>query len=340
VNLGRYEKGYLSQTEFAVRKAKLLPIWSLQSPKHDNSMLIGEEIMAKETTNAGLIGLLCLIVVAVAPAFSLGQEIGVEAGLKAKMPESVVSTGKIVIAAFPNAPYVVQEESNVLSGVAFDLGVAIGKLLGLTAEQVVVASPAASRVGVQSGRYNFTLGPTIDTLEAEKEMDVIPWVKTSPGLLYRAQAAYNTILDFCGKAMGIVSGSVPAERNMQALAKACIAANHKEPAVSGFGDQNSMILGVEAGRIDAATVLSASALYIEKVRAGRLKAFVADSDIFGIGQYSGILLRKGDPLSEIVVQAMQKLLTDGSYAAIMDKYNIKALAMSKIELNPLSASAR
>ena len=296
--------------------------------------------MAKETTNAGLIGLLCMIVVAVAPAVSHGQEIGVEAGLKAKLPKSVVSTGKIVVSAFPNAPFIVQEENNALSGAAFELAEAIAKVFGITAEQTVVASTAASRVGVQSGRYSFTMGPHIDTLETEKEMDVIPWVKTSPGLLFRAQENYNQILDFCGKAIAIVSGSIPAERNMQALAKACAAANQKEPVVSGFSDQSAMILGVEAGRIDAATVSSASALYYEKIRASRLKAFVADSDIFGVGQYSGIFSRKGDPMSDLVTQAMHKLQAEGTYAAIMEKYNIKALAMSKIELNPLSAAAR
>jgi polar amino acid transport system substrate-binding protein len=264
------------------------------------------------------------------------QQIEADPELKAKLPETVRSTGKLVIAAFPNAPFIVQEENNVVTGAAYDLGAAIGQILGLPTEQAIVASTAASRVGVQSGRYNLTMGPNIDTADTEKEVDIIPWVKTSPGFVYRAQASFGTVLDFCGKAFGIVSGSIPAERNMQALSKACVAAGKPEQSVSGFGDQNAMILGVEAGRVDAALVSSATGLYIEKVRAGRLKAFVADSDIFGIGQYSGAVTRKGDPLSEILLAAMAKLQATRVYDAIMEKYNIKSLRVDKMALNPQS----
>jgi ABC-type amino acid transport substrate-binding protein len=256
--------------------------------------------------------------------------------LKAELPKDMASAGKAELAMFVNPPFVIQEESKPMAGAAIDLAEAIGRILGLNFQYTAVGTTAANRLGVQSGRYAFTMGPYIDSGDTEKEMDVVAWVKTSPGFVHRGGEKYGEVMDLCGKTVGIVSGSTAAERNVVALSKACVAAGKKEAAMSGFGDQNAMLLAVEASRIDAALTSSASALYYEHIRSPRLKALIAESDVFGVGQYSGIYSRKGDPLSAVLAKAMQTLQADGSYAEIMAKYNLKSLAKDKIELNPLS----
>ncbi len=266
---------------------------------------------------------------------ALAQDVAVDAAIQAKVPQAVSATGKVVNAAFPNVPYTIPQESGV-TGAGVELAAAIGQVLGLPTEQSVIANTAAARVGVQSGRYNFAMGPIIDTAEVEKELDVIPWTKTSPGFLYRAEETRNDVLEFCGVKFGIVSGSIPAERNMEALTKACAAAGKPEQEVAGYSDQNAMILALEAGRADAVLMTSAAAAYAASVRGDRLKAFMAESDIFGVGQFSGVVLKKGEPLSEVVLEAMQKLQADGVYDRIMEKYNLTGLRVEKMQLNPMT----
>jgi polar amino acid transport system substrate-binding protein len=217
---------------------------------------------------------------------------------------------------------------------------AIARVLDLTAEQSLVSSVAAARVGVQSGRYALTLGPTIDTADAEKDADVITWVKTLLGIVHRNDLAVSDVQDFCGRSIGMVGGSVPLERLMAALVKVCKAAGKPEPTVSSFGDQNAMILALEARRIEAAAMSYAAALYAEKMRAPRLKAFAPEGDVFGTALNSGLLTRKADPrLGEAVLAAMLKVKAAGLYAAILDKYNIGAIGLARIELNPITAAA-
>jgi polar amino acid transport system substrate-binding protein len=271
------------------------------------------------------------LAVLVGPDLAAAQD-----SLKSQLPADIAASGTMVISAFVNPPFYIQDENNHLVGAGFDLAEAIGAAFGLKISQVPIGSTAASRVGVLSGRYAFSMGPYNDSLQTEKEVDIIPWVKTTPGFIHNAGDSFRDVLEFCGKNVGIVSGSTAAEGVMTALAKACIAAGKQEQVKSGFGDQNAMLLGVESRRIDAALVSSASALHYEKVRAPRLKALVADTDIFGVGTYSGIFLRKDDPLSPVVLKAMQMLHANGSYAAIMAKYNLTSLAKDRMELNPLS----
>src|SRR5690606_16125967 len=109
---------------------------------------------------------------------------------------------------------------------------------------------------VESGRYDIGLGPFLDSETAEQDFDIINWIATTPGFIYRAAESYADPMDFCGMRVAIVSGSVPVERNMEALATACEAAGRPAQQVDAFGDQNAMVVGVLSGRSDAAVVSS------------------------------------------------------------------------------------
>jgi polar amino acid transport system substrate-binding protein len=259
----------------------------------------------------------------------------VDAASAAMLPQAIRDGGKLVVSTFPNAPFTVTGEDGKLFGVGIDLSAALAKTLGLEAEIEAVANVAASKVAVQSKRYALTIGPILDTPAAEKDFDVVAWVETSPGFVFPKGQTYTDVLDYCGKKLAIVSGSAATEANMEKLKAACTAAGKPEQSVDGYGDQNAMVVSVLAGRADAAVLGSASALYIAAAQPEKLDAMAAESDIFGIGQYSGLGLLKDDPaLSQAILSAMNALKANGVYDKIMDQYGILPLALDGFELNP------
>jgi polar amino acid transport system substrate-binding protein len=251
------------------------------------------------------------------------------------LPQSVRDAGTLAVSTFPNAPFTLTGEDGKLYGAGIDLSVALGKVLGLEASVEAVANVAASKVAVQSKRYALTIGPILDTPAAEKDFDVIAWVETSPGFVFAKEQSFADVMDFCGKRLAIVSGSAATEANMEKLKAACTAAGKPEQSVDGYGDQNAMIVSVLAGRADAAVLGSAGALFIADAQPEKLGALAIDSDIFGIGQYSGLGLLKDDPaLSAAILSGMSALKANGVYDQIMAQYGIAPLALDSFEMNP------
>jgi polar amino acid transport system substrate-binding protein len=253
------------------------------------------------------------------------------------VPQAIKDAGVLRLSVYGNTPYVMTNEASELFGAVIDMGSAIAATLGLDAIIEDNASVASSRVSVESGRYDIGMGPFLDSADTEAQFNIINWIKVTPGFVFRAGESYGDPLDFCGKSLAMVSGSVPVERNMDALKAGCAAANLPEPKVDAYGDQNATIVAVLSGRNDTTVMGSASALYIASTQSDRLAAFSAETDIFAVGVFSGMGMAKQNPeLATAVLAAMNKLLADGTYEAIFAAYGLGDLLVDDFAINPIT----
>lgn len=253
------------------------------------------------------------------------------------VPTELRQEGALRISVYGNTPYTMTDENSRLFGTVVDLGAAIAARMGLDAMIEDNASVAASRVAVESGRYHLGMGPFLVSAATEEQFDIIAWVRVTPGFVFRADDEYADAMDFCGSNMAIVSGSVPVENNMTALTAACEEAGLPAPVVNAYGDQNATIVAVLSGRDDASVMGSASALYVASQQRERLAAFSAETDVFGVGLFSGLGIAKGKPeLAEAVLAAMQSLSDDGTYLDIFAVYGLEDLAVDEWEINPVT----
>ena len=157
--------------------------------------------------------------------------------------------------------------------------------------------------------------------------------------VFRAGENYSDPLDFCGRSLGIVSGSVPVEQTVSKLRAACMDAGRAELRVATYSDQTAMLIAVLSGRNDGAVLSSASALYIAETQARRLDAFQVETDIFGVGVYSGLgIPATNRALGEAVLAAMTSLLKSGEYRAIFETYGLADLTVDAMSI--ASASSR
>lgn len=295
-----------------------------------NSLLLAGTVMVFATIQPAL----------AAAGFVVGKAAsGVEAdpAIVDLVPDAIRDAGVLRISVYGNTPYTMTNEASELFGAVVDLGSAIAATMGLDAVIEDNASVASSRVSVESGRYDIGMGPFLDSAATEEQFNIINWIKVTPGFVFRAGETYQDPLDFCGKSLAIVSGSVPVERNMEALKAGCAAAGLGEPAVDAYGDQNATIVAVLSGRNDTTVMGSASALYIASTQGDRLSAFSAETDIFEVGIFSGVGMSKQNPeLAEAVLAAMEKLASDGTYQAIFAAYGLEDLLVDEFAINPIT----
>lgn len=275
---------------------------------------------------------------AIAPS-AVASAVKADDAVVALVPEAIKANGVLRLSAYGNTPYTMTNEKSELFGAVIDLGTALAATMGLKAEIDNNGSVAASKVAVESDRYDAGMGPFLDSPKAEEDFNIVNWVKVTPGFVYRAGETYGDPMDFCGKNLATVSGSVPVERNMEALKKACADAGKPEQTVNAYGDQNATIVAVLSGRDDAAVMGSASALYVAKQQGDKLGGFSAETDVFGVGLYSGFGLPKANTeLAEALLAAMKSLQANGTYKAIFDDYGLGDLMVDDIVLNPITGA--
>lgn len=264
-----------------------------------------------------------------------------DSAVEALVPAQIAERGTLNISVYGNTPYTMVDENGDLFGVVVDLGHAIAATMGLDASIEDNASVGASKVAVQSGRYDIGMGPFLDSPSAEEEFSIINWIAVTPGIVFQRGKSFSKALDFCGHSVAIVSGSVPVERNMDAMKKACTEAGLPEQTVDAYGDQNATVVAVLSGRNDGAMMGSASALYIAKTQADKLDAYNAASDIFNVGLYTGLgVPLDNEELTAAVEASMRHLLDSGTYKAILAEYGVEALMVDEIVVNPITSAAK
>ncbi|MBF9033299.1 transporter substrate-binding domain-containing protein [Rhodobacterales bacterium HKCCE2091] len=254
----------------------------------------------------------------------------------ALLPEG---TTEITVVTFPNVPFTIVGEDGSLEGAGVDLSAAVAAVLGVELSMGLVNDVATSKVSVQSGRFDISTGPLIDTPDSERDFAIIPWLKTTPGFVFQAGRGYDDVMDFCGLRVAIVSGSRPAEANTAAMTEACEAAGLEAPTVSGFGGQDATVVAVLGGREDVALMGAPTALYMATVRPEEIDAISSEDDIFGVGLYSGLGMVPGeDGVSPAVLAALQVLRENGVYTEIMEAYGLGALAVDDFAINPITSN--
>ena len=101
-----------------------------------------------------------------------------------------------------------------------------------------------------------------------------------------------------------------------------------------FTTQNAAELAVSSGRVEMTAAGSAKLAYLAK-QTGTFSL----SELTSNAVYNGIGVRKGDPLGTALEKALQSLMDDGTYKALMakwgvDKHGMLTKAVLVTEENP------
>lgn len=261
-------------------------------------------------------------------------EVSTDDKLAAMVPESVKSDGKITIGhdqTYPPNEFV--NEQNEVVGMNVDLGRAIGQKLGLEVEYVnasfdgLIAGLAAKKY--EMGNSSFTINE-----ERMQQVDMVSYFTAGTAMAVRKGNPDNLSLDnLCGKSVGVQKGTIQVE-DLQARSKECTQAGKPAIKIQQLQNQTDVNLALVSKRVQAMLADSPVVDYAVVQTKGQVEVVGQSYD----NAPYGIAIPKGmGKFAESVRGAVQSLMDDGTYEAILKKWNVQRGAIEKAELNPQPA---
>ena len=241
-----------------------------------------------------------------------------------RLPAQIKQAGKMISVnngSFP--PYEIVNGPHSMDGPSADLTVAPGQLLGVKIQHATVRGLSAVLAGINSGRYQMAIGPIGDYPDRQQKVDFIDYVQEFVvfGVQKGNPAHINGLADTCGKRIAVMAAG-SAEQVIRKQSAACEAAGKPAVVVQSFTDQPSSILAVRSKRSDAFFSSQAPLTYFIEQAQGQLE-LSGQGQKNGFGDiFQGTVVPKGSPLGEVVLDAYKELFANGTYEAIMKKWQL------------------
>ncbi|MCG7504121.1 ABC transporter substrate-binding protein [Mesorhizobium retamae] len=254
--------------------------------------------------------------------------------LRARLPQEIRDAGKMIAVnngSFP--PYEIVTGTE-LTGATKDISTAIGELLGITIDHASVAGLPALLSGINSGRYQFAMGPVGDYPDRQKANDFVDWAREYVVFaVEKGNPSGITSLDAtCGKRIAVMAGG-SAEKVIKEQSKKCTDGGKSAVEVQSYTDQPSSILAVRSKRSDAFFSSQAPLTYFVQQANGQLElAAVGQANGFK-DIYQGAVVKKDSPLGGVLLDAFTILIKNGTYAQIMKKWGLENNMIDKPGIN-------
>lgn len=243
--------------------------------------------------------------------------------LRARLPEDIRKAGKMIAVNNGSFPPYEMVTGTELSGATKDISDAVGQLLGVSIEHATVAGLPALLSGVNSGRYQFAMGPVGDYPDRQKSNDFIDWAREY--VVFAVEKGNPkgivSLETTCGSRVSVMAGG-SAEKVIKEFSDKCASTGKPAVEVQSYTDQPASILAVRAKRADAFFSSQAPLTYFVQQANGQL-------ELTGVGLsngfkdiYQGAVVAKGSPLGEVLRDAFNILIANGTYGAVMKKWGL------------------
>ena len=299
---------------------------------------------ATKVTAAGLVALLALTVTTAcsstntkasrtkAPRTSAGDP-----GLTKLLPRDIASRGVIRVSGSQDVPPWNYVDGSSVRGIDTEILNHMGSLLGV--RFVYQRNAFSSEIpALQAKRFDLIMDEIADTTEREKVVSFVDYsVELNSIVVKKGNPQHiNGLNGLCGHSVALQPGqsAIPIVAAQQPK---CAAAGKNSIKVVSTPTTSSGYTAVASGRVDS-TMNGYSTMAYTIAQGGAAGGLEIAPGSFGRVQV-GIAFRKGETaLGEVLRQTLAKMIADGSYAAIMAKYKVKDLSVSKALVNNAAAN--
>ena len=252
--------------------------------------------------------------------------------LAAKVPDAIKADGVIKVgtdATYAPAEFLDTDGKTVI-GFDVELFNAVAQKLGLKAEYESAPFDAILP-GVQSSKYE--IGVSSFTINAERLQSVNMVSYFSAGTQWATKSGNPAQVDpdnACGKKIAVQVGTVQLD-DITARSKACTDAGKPEITIDQYQAQSDATAAVVSGKNDAMLADSPVGAYAVKQSNGQLEVL---GDIYESAPYGYAVHKDQAAFAEVLKEAVQAVIADGSYKAALEKWGVEGGAITTSELNP------
>lgn len=254
----------------------------------------------------------------------------------ALVPEAIKADGKLtVVTTGGTAPLsLFATDNKTLIGNEVDLAYAVGETLGLKVEVLPVAW-ADWPLGIESGKYEAVLSNVTVTEARKEKFDFATYRTDLLGFYAKSDSTIGEIKeakDVAGKRIIVGSGT-----NQEAILLRWDAENKKnglKPVeFQYYDDDSASTLAVQSGRADLTFGPNAGAAY-KAAKDGKTKQVGTVNGGWPLKADIAFTTKKGNGLAVAAQAALNKLIQNGTYGKILDRWGLSSEAIAKSELNP------
>lgn len=270
-----------------------------------------------------------------------GHAVAAPSDAAAGIPDEIKARGVLRVGSqqtFPPVEFRKPGKAEV-TGVSRELLDEIARRLGLKI-QFVQAEYAALIPGLDANRFDIASGGLSDTDEREAKVDFVNYMYAGASILTlsKHKGTFNTIDDFCGRAVATMLGSRVIMSAVDAASARCTKAG--KPAIRaeqlpGAPDARQQ---VDLMRVDGYIGDVPALAYLRQQFPGRYQIVGGD---YRLTTYiaSWGFNKRNPGLRDAVHKAAQSMLADGTYRAILTRWSLADAALPAITIN-LPASKR
>lgn len=273
---------------------------------------------------------------------NLGPNVDKE--VRAAFPAKIRDSGMLRVVLSAPAPPMATLDGDKLGGIDIDLYHKIGELAGLKVEFTNVKFDAIMP-SLQAGKADAT-GTVLPSPDRRAIADFAVFFKVPFGVLVPKNNPYHVkgVADLCGHTVALVQGSTPPQAIVADRQKECAQKGQPEIKTRLYSDNSSPLLAVKSGDAYAFVQSEALTTYIAKT-ADNGSTFVSVPDLQGLGgtvyftDAYGVLKSNQD-LLKALQKALQKLVDNGEYGKVLQKYGVENDAVTTISINDLAPADR
>jgi len=263
-----------------------------------------------------------------------GAAPSVDEALAAKVPAAIKSDGKLLIGTDPTyAPNeFLDTDGKTVVGFDVDLFNAVAAKLGLTTEWESAAFDAIIP-GILSGKYEAGVSSFTINDERKQQVNMISYF--SAGTQWGTKTGNPSGVqpdDACGKKVAVQTNTVQDTDDLSSKRQdACKSAGKPAITIDRYQRQDQATAAVVSGKDDAMLADSPVLAYAVKQTNGQLELL---GDIYDAAPYGYVVQKDQTEFAQAVADAVQALITDGTYKTILDKWGVQAGAIDSPAVNP------
>ncbi|MGE2732790.1 bifunctional serine/threonine-protein kinase/transporter substrate-binding domain-containing protein [Mycolicibacterium vaccae] len=243
---------------------------------------------------------------------------GAVESIAATVPADIREAGRLVIGV--NVPYAPMEFKNAdgqLVGFDVDLMKAVTRVLGLVPDYR--AAPFEQILpAVVDGKFDVGMSSVTDTREREELVDFVTYLQAGTQWARRPGTALGPA-SACGLKIGVAQGTLQQTEELPAKSDQCAAAGMPPIEMVVYGSQDEVTSALIAGEVDAMSADSPVTGFAIKLSRGQL---IPAGEVFDSAPY-GWPVRKGSPLAESLLRALEHVMDSGEYRTIATMWGVE-----------------
>jgi polar amino acid transport system substrate-binding protein len=247
-----------------------------------------------------------------------------------ELPPEIAKAGSIKVAIVPNYPPMEFRDpaTSTLTGFDVELGEALGRKLGV---KIAWQETSFDQMmpAIATGRVDAILSGMTDLASRQDTATFVDYLRSGPRFFVQQSRAaeFKDVAALCGKTVG-ASRRTSFPKHIADWSDAhCDGNPIKFVGTEGSADARTQL---KQGRVDAAVQGGETLPYVMDFEPG---AYVPVGDVFAI-QFTGLALGvKDKALQQAIAEALDGLIADGSYRALLAKWKLTEYGIEKAMIN-------